>query len=248
MHHLLALLPLAWTGPAAAEAPVGEALRFEIRYAGVVGGTAWLRSSALDDERVRIEAGAQNAPWYAALYTLDDLVVSTWRRGAGSQRYETRFREGRFHQDQDMRLDGDPFTVWRNSEGDEGWAESTSSYAAHPGAQDPLSAIYALRDHLEEGPFELPVFSGKKTWPLRVEPTGTEVLKDTPLGTVTARVLELKTRHEGDWEQRGRFVLYVTDDPRRIPLRAVIRTNVGPVRADLIAYQAPDGTESDVSR
>ena len=49
--------------------------------------------------------------------------------------------------------------------------------------------------------------------------------------------MELRTQHRGDWEQRGRFLVYLTDDERRIPVRFLVRTSIGSIRATLVAHQ-----------
>ena len=218
---------------------VGEVIRWEIQFAGVTGGHMWCTLVEGEGNTVHIEAGARSADWYARLYPIDDFVRSTWTPGQGSSRYETRFREGRFHQDQDMRLEADGFTVWRRQEFEEGWREWDRTYPASPGVEDPVSAIYALRLLSGEGPWTYPVFSGEKTWPLQIELLRREHLKDTPLGAVDVLVLSLRTLHEGDWEQRGRFLMYVTDDERRIPVRFVVKTNFGAIRANMIEYGPP---------
>ena len=218
---------------------VGETLRWEIQFAGVSGGQMWASVVPGAGEAVYIEAGVRSADWYARLYPIDDFARSTWTPGYGSSRYETRFREGRFHQDQDMSLAGDPFIVWRRQALEEGWREWETTYPGRAGVQDPVSAIYALRLLSGGGPWTYPVFSGDKTWPLQVEQISTEHLEDTPIGAVDVLVLSLHTLHEGDWEQRGRFLLYITDDERRIPVRIVVKTSIGSVRANLISYTPP---------
>ena len=63
--------------------------------------------------------------------------------------------------------------------------------------------------------------------------------EDTPLGTVTARVLSLKTGHRGGWEQRGKFLVYLSDDARRVPLQFAVKSSIGYVRIVLTEYSAP---------
>lgn len=244
---LLALL----VRPAMAQDPVadfhGERVVWEVRYAGVVAGTAWASSEAGEGGTLVLEGGARNAPWYGKLYSIDDYVKSTWLPGMGSQRYETRFREGGFHQDQDMRLDALGFDVWRKQRIDGEWKEWTKHYTSTPGAEDPISAIHRLRLLQDEAlaPTEIgmgwtfPVFSGDKTWPLLVTVEEKGSLETEALGTVPVRVLELRTMHKGMLEQRGNFRIWLTDDARRIPVKMVVKTNFGAIRVDLLEYQAP---------
>ena len=222
-----------------AESFVGERLQWEVQFAGVTGAHLWSTVLDGDGETVLIEAGARSADWYTRLYPVDDFARSTWTPGQGSSRYETRFREGRFHQDQDMRLGADEITVLRRQRFDEGWREWSTPYPAAPGAEDPLSMIYALRRLTGEGPWRYPVFSGDKSWPLEVEVLRRDHLTDTVVGDVDVLVLSLRTLHEGDWEQRGRFVVYVTDDERRIPVRLQIKSSIGSMKVVLVEYQPP---------
>ena len=216
----------------------GEWMSWDITYAGVVAGSAWAEATWREDH-YELTGGCQNAPWYEAIYTLDDFVRSTWVPGEGSRRYETRFREGGFHQDQDMVLAADGFTVWRHQEIDGEWRDWSTPYPASIGAEDPVSAIYALRRATGDGPWTWPVFSGKETWPLLVEVVEAAAL-DAVLATVAVDVLELRVAHEGDIEQRGRFRVYVTDDARRVPVRVTVGSSVGTFRADLTGYRAPE--------
>lgn len=225
----------------------GERITWSIRYGGVAAGTAWAEAKLEPDGAVVIEGGAKNAPWYGKLYSIDDFVRSTARPEGGSTRYETRFREGGFHQDQDMRLEPGGFEVWRKQRFGEEWREWTKSYDAHPGAEDPISAVTRIRllhdEALAPTPlgsgWTFPVFSGEKTWPLIVTVVDREPLETEVLGTVQTRVVELRTEHKGMLEQRGRFWIWLTDDARRIPVRMVVKTNFGAVRADLVAYRPP---------
>lgn len=213
----------------------------------MAAGTAWAEAKLEPDGDVVIEGGAKNAPWYGKLYSIDDFVRSTSRPEGGSARYETRFREGGFHQDQDMRLGAEAFEVWRKQRFDEEWREWTKTYDAHPGAEDPISAVTRIRLLPDEalaptslGPgWTFPVFSGEKTWPLIVTVVDREPLDSEVLGTVQTRVVELRTEHKGMLEQRGRFWIWLTDDARRIPVRMVVKTNFGAIRADLVDYRPP---------
>lgn len=227
-------------GTALAASPFdGERLRWQVRYGGVAAGEAWAQASA-DPLGVKVEAGCQNAPWYAPIYTLDDRVWSTWTPGRGSLRYQTRFREGGFHQDQDMRLYPDHVEVWRHQRIDGAWKEWTDTYPPSPEAHDPVSALYALRQLEGEGPWSWPVWTGKKTIQLQVLARGGAHI-DTIFGSIDVDIFALVAPHKGEVEQRGGFTVYLSRDARRVPVRAELKTNVGGFRADLIGYRAPGG-------
>lgn len=62
---------------------------------------------------------------------------------------------------------------------------------------------------------------------------------EAALGTVPVLPVRLFTRHHGDLEQRGRIVVYLTDDVRRVPVRAILHTNFGPIHAELTSWSPP---------
>ncbi len=229
----------------------GEYLRWEVRYMGVVGGYAEAWTARGEDGALVSTGIAQNAPWYGKVYEIDDRVVSTWRPDGGSDRYSTWFREGGFMQDQDMVFGEETVEVWRHQyfgkkkDREPGWREWTTPYPARAGAEDPVSAFFRMRlmDLGEAQAF--PLFSGSETWALEIVPQGRERLVDTALGTIDTRLVELKTRHDGEIEQKGRFLVWVTDDERQVPVRVVVKTNVGPIRADLVSYEAPGTVAED---
>ncbi len=234
------MTPLFLITAAHAGSLVGEVIRWDIQFAGVTGGQAWCEVLPGEDGAVHIEAYARSAGWYSRIYPIDDFVRSTWTPGHGSSRYETRFREGRFVQDQDMRIAADEIAVARRQKDGDGWRAWDRTYPGVAGVEDPVSAIYAMRTLSGDGPWTYPVFSGKETWPLQLEVIGQEHIEETPLGPVDVQILSLRTLHTGDWEQKGRFLMYVTDDVRRIPVRFVVKTNFGSIRANIIAYRPPD--------
>lgn len=237
---LICLLLLA-TASRAADAPsfVGEKLRWEIHYAGVTAGTAWATARA-EGAALVFEGAARNSRWYGALYSIDDHVRSTWVPGQGSVRYETRFREGDFNQDQDMQFSSGQVSVLRHQLIKGAWKTWTRTYKVTPGAEDPVSAMYAVRRATGAGPWTWPLFSGRKTWPLVGTARGTQQL-ETLFGEIPVDVVDLRMAHKGEVEQRGRFAVYLSQDAARLPVRAEIFSNVGTIRASLVGYRAPDG-------
>jgi hypothetical protein len=243
-------LPAITLGAALASLPVeagtalpfgpGERIRWAVSAMGVRAGEAWVEVSAGDGDALIIGGGARNAAWYGRFYTIDDRVRSCWSpEGPGSRAYTTRFREGGFHQDQHMEIGEEAIVVERGQRFSEGWREWTDRYDGPGGpVEDPTSAFFRIRllplDSGEHYSFQ--VFSGRETWELRVRVEPRERLV-TALGELWVIPVQLFTRHQGDLEQRGRIVLYLTDDSRRIPVRAIMHTNVGAIRADITSYE-----------
>lgn len=224
---------------ALAAVPVGEQMTWEVRYGSVLAGTATAHSEEATGHAVRWVGRLRSAEWFRHLYVLDDRVESVAVPGVGSRHYLTRYREGGFVQDQDMYLDEAPIRVFRRQLDDGAWREWWSEEPAEPGAEDPLSGMVRVRHLQGEGPWSFEVFSGRHAWPAKVELVEHTVLEDTVLGEVSVRVHALDTSHEGDVAQKGDFLVYVTDDARRIPVRSVVKTSVGTFRAELVEYVPP---------
>ncbi len=232
--------------PGAAQAALpfgpGERVRWSVTYMKVKAGQAWVSVDRQDDGLLSIVGGARNASWYGRFYTIDDEVRSSWDpRGPGSRRYVTRFREGGFHQDQRIEIAPDGIRVERSQRFDDGWKDWVEDYEG-PGraVEDPTTAFFRIRllPLVSGESYRFPVFSGRETWELRVDVEPRQSLK-TALGELQVIPVQIFTQHQGDLEQRGRIVLYLSDDSRRIPVRAIMHTNVGPIRADIISYQPP---------
>jgi hypothetical protein len=231
-------LLLLWLSLALALPFEGEEMGWELRYLGVLAGAASARAEAVPSApgQLLISGEAQTAPWYEQIYRLHDRVVSTCLPGQRSLRYQTSFREGNFHQDQDMWLDPLGFRVHVGQRLKEGWKEWDKSYPGREGVEDPVSALYRMRLLRGEGPWRFPVFSGDRTWTLQVRPLGRERLEETAMGPVDTLLVELETAHKGEIEQRGRFLVWMTEESARVPVRAEVRANIGTIRADLVRF------------
>jgi len=237
---VLAALPAASEG--APPFGPGECIRWAVSYMRVRAGHAWAEVAEGEDGALRITGGARNADWYARIYTLDDQVQSLWDpAGPGSKRYITRFREGGFHQDQDMTIAAEGVTVERSQRFSEGWRSWSDDYPG-PGmaVEDPTTAFFRVRllPLVSGESYHFAVFSGRETWQLRVE-VEPRMMLETALGELRVIPVQVFTEHQGDLEQKGRIVLYLSDDSRRIPVRAIMQTNVGAIRADITTYQPP---------
>lgn len=218
----------------------GERIRWTVSYMKVQAGQAWVEVDEAPGGAMLIVGGARNATWYGRFYTIDDEVRSLWNpSGPGSSSYTTRFREGGFHQDQRMVIRPDGIQVERSQRFDEGWRSWVDSYPG-PGVavEDPTTAFFRVRllPLVSGESYRFPVFSGRETWELRVEVQPRTRL-ETTLGELAVIPVRVFTLHQGDLEQKGRITLYLSDDSRRIPVRAIMHTNVGPIRADIISYQ-----------
>ncbi len=119
-----------------------------------------------------------------------------------------------------------------------GAAASGSPWRSPPRTFD----IYASFYHVRYLPLEVGssvfvnVLDGKECQRLEVRVLRRETLK-TALGTVRTIVINPLVRSEGVFEGKGKVTIWLTDDSRRIPVKAETKVTVGSVIATLVAVQ-----------
>jgi hypothetical protein len=201
---------------------------------GIPAGTAWAELDGDGDAWVA-RAGGMSAGWVASLYPVEDVLRSEWSPHAGSTRYVTRFREGRFQQDQDMVFAPDGIRVARSQRFDEGWKSWEDHYPGMERAEDPISAFYRIRSEPPDagGELEMRVWSGRRAGLLVARTVGVETV-----GEARTLHVEVSTGYSSA-DVRDTLTLWLSDDAEHVPLAAVIHTRAGPVRLDLIQKSPP---------
>jgi len=211
-----------WCSPARAD----EQLGFVARWMGIEAGVATAVSVVKDGTRV-VTVTAKNAGWLDGLYPIDDQVTSVSYVEGGSKQYVTRFREGRFLQDQDMQFGAGTVTVSRHQLIDGAWQDSRREYKAPSGVEDPVSALYRVRDFaLQVGEQRaIQVFNGKRTLDVLATCDRAETAGD---GAVTRHVT-FRSAKDGDYD--GALELYLSSAD--VPMLAIVQTKAGPVRIEV---------------
>lgn len=214
---LVALLP---------RTAAAETLTFSARWMGIEAGIAEAESVVSDGIRV-VTLTARNAGWLDSLYPIDDKVVSEARVSGGSQMYQTRFREGRFLQDQEMRFSAAGVDVARSQFEDGAWKLYNTHFSSPGDVEDPISAFYRVREaDLQVGEVEhIAVFNGKRT----LDIVARCVSAEPGPGGDTYRHITLSTASVGDF--RGGIDLYLSSS--NVPARAIVQTRAGPVRIEV---------------
>jgi len=211
-----------WCSPARAD----EQLGFVARWMGIDAGVATAVSVVKDGTRV-VTVTAKNAGWLDGLYPIDDQVTSVSYVAGGSKQYVTRFREGRFLQDQDMQFGVGAVLVSRHQVVDGAWQDSQREYKAPFGVEDPVSALYRVRDFaLQVGEQRaIQVFNGKRTLDVLATCDRAETAGD---GVVTRHVT-FRSAKDGDYD--GALELYLSSAD--VPMLAIVQTKAGPVRIEV---------------
>jgi hypothetical protein len=217
----------------------GEELVFEVSWLGIVAGSATMQTERPTSFRgfraYRFSSRATSSPFFSRIFRVDDRLYS-WADASTlrSLRFEKYLREGR--RSRDEVVDFDPLRHVAISEEKE--------TATPEGVFDSLSAFYFVRTlELEPGTsHHLDVHAGGKNYRLRVDVVGRERIR-TPFGERSAIKIEPHQEYEGVFDQRGRVLIWLSDDRNRLPLLMRSSLTIGSIVARLVEYRIHTGPQ-----
>ena len=245
---MIAAAVLLAASAAAPPAPLpfaaGERVTMKVTYARLAAGRAVMSVvSARHDGRdvLQFVQEVKSEGFFAWLfrYRVDNRLVATWDPATGcSHGLEKRLRQGRFARDQRVMIDP---AAGRAEIVDGG--RPAVAFDVGRCVLDVLSAFYVARARglPRTGTLAVPVYDNGKVYDLAFEVIGRETLDlPAPLGrrVPTVVVRPKVPPGAGLFAQEGELTLWVTDDARRIPVRARTKVAVGSVSADLESYRA----------
>jgi hypothetical protein len=241
---LASLMPLSGTALAEdLERPFGpaETLDYTCRYLGIPVGRGQIRvgtATPVNGQRVwPIVAFARTDPLFV-MYPIKDKFVTWWDPRTGltvgndllaDEQGKRRRERLRFERERNK-----AFVTRDNETG--GREEATAEIA--PGSQDILAAIFALRARpLKVGDHEeIPIHTGRSQLTLRAEVERTETI-EVPAGTFAVVAIKVQTGFTGHFEDKRALRIFMTDDPRHVPVRIDAEFAIGSLTVDLVGYQ-----------
>lgn len=209
---------------------VGEELSFIIRYGPVVAGYSIMSIPKIVQVKGRdifhVVTEANSSAFFSAIYKVRDRVVSYMdRKGLYTWRFEKRLREGKYRSDR--YVDYDQFT---------GWAVTSKkdSMRIPPCVHDILTSFYYIRTQkLEVGKsLFIDNHSDNKLYPLEVKVHRKETI-DIKAGEFDCLVVEPILRASGLFKSKGRLLIWLTDDIRKIPVQMKSKIPIGYITAEL---------------
>jgi hypothetical protein len=231
----------------------GERLVYDVTWMGIKAGQATLEVLGVarlnGQEAYHLVTTAQSAAYISAFYRIDDrnesyLGVSPQR----ALRFEKHLREGRYRHSSFTEYDHDrklvsyryldfspvPKGISRLEEAEKYGKYQHEEYPLNPGALDELSVLYYVRGlPLMEGRVvTAKVFASRKNWDLEVKVLGHETL-DTVLGRRDTLVVEPLLKFEGIFQQKGRVIVWLTDDEDRTPVLMKTEIKIGSIVSTL---------------
>ncbi len=221
---------------------VGEQLDFEILWVGIPAGRATLaveeRLEVAGRPALRLVSTAVSNDIVDVFYKVRDRAESVIDcTGRYSLRFSLRTREGRRRRERDYTFD----LIRREATLDEP-GQAVRRFPLPEPVQDPLSSLYVVRTlPLEVGrSLSLRAFEGGRLWELEVEVLRRERVA-VPAGSFDTIVVKPLLKFEGVFQQKGDVVVWLTDDPRRMPVRMQSKVKIGSVAAELTSHRIQPG-------
>jgi len=225
---------------------VGEKLTFIVRYGPIVAGTAIMSVPGIVEVNRRpcyhLLSEAYSNAFFSKLYRVEDRVSSFIDvDGIFSWRYEKNQREGSFRDERvvDFDLAAQLAITTRNGKRD--------TVAIPLFVQDIISAFYYIRTQkLEPGDtVSVDNYDNGKILPLKITVYGREKIK-VRAGKFNCLVVEPHLKTPGLYNQKGRLIVHLTDDERKIPVMTTTQLyikafNLGNVVAELEKIEGVEG-------
>jgi hypothetical protein len=204
----------------------GESLRFSVQYGIIKAGTAWLEVPAIgtyDGHAVyTLLARAESNGFFSNFYKVRNRIESYWdSTGHFSRRYTEKRREGKYHADSEIRFD---------YERQEAIYKDGRTFPIPPGVQDALSSFYYARTQALPvgGSVLFDYHASRKSAPMEIRVIGREKIK-TPAGEFNCVAIEPILKAGGIFKNKGRLVIWLTDDERRMPVLMKSKVAIGSI-------------------
>lgn len=204
----------------------GESLRFSVQYGFIKAGSAWLEVPEVVDwngrPSWRLVARAESNGFFDKVYKVRNRIESVWdQRERFSWRYFEDRHEGRYTANDTLSFDA-PFGEVRYKDG--------RTYPVPFPVQDALSAFYYTRFQALPlgGSITFDYHASRKSLPLEVKVLGRQKIK-TPAGRFNCIVIEPVLKAGGIFKNKGRLVIWLTDDERRMPVLMRSKVLIGSI-------------------
>ena len=196
----------------------GESLTFLVRYGPIIAGNARLSIPQIVEVNGRpcynIVSEAWSNNFFSKFFKVEDRVESyTDVDGIFSWQFRKRLREGSFKADQEVTFDQVKHLAITKKQ------DKNDTLAVPPFVQDVLSAMYLIRT-MEMAPGDsifIDNHSDGKLFPLKIVVHKREKI-NIKAGKFSCLVVEPFLKTPALFQQKGRVVVHMTDDARKIPV------------------------------
>ncbi len=214
---------------------VGEQLSFSIDYGFYRAGTAIMAVVGTEEVNgglcYQIRTTASSNKFISTFYKVRDTVRSFIDvEGVFSRRIEKVLREGRYKSDRFVDFYHDRLIALNTRE-----KYALTEIPLY--TQDILSSLYLIRTYdLEVGKDETIIaYADGKVYPLRVIVHKIENVK-VPAGEFKCFKVEPVLKSEGIFRQKGRLIIWLTNDERKMPVKMKSKVIIGSIGSNLEKY------------
>ncbi|HYM81472.1 MAG TPA: DUF3108 domain-containing protein [Candidatus Limnocylindria bacterium] len=209
----------------------GESLKFSVQYGFIKAGTAYLEVPEVRDWKGRtvfsLVARAESNAFFSRIYKVRNRIESFWdTAGHFSVRYAENRREGGYKTKSEIVFD---------YEKQEAHYQDGRAFPIPPHVQDALSSFYYTRLQALPlgGSVVFDYHASRKSQPLEVRVLGRERV-ETPAGAFDCIAIEPVLKAGGIFKKKGRLVIWLTDDDRRMPVLMKSKVMVGSISVTLV--------------
>ena len=215
----------------------GESLRFAVQYGFIHAGSAWLEVPDLEDwnghRAWHLVARAESNGFFDKLYRVRNRIESRWDRDERfSWSYLEDRHEGHFNANDTMVFEPDSLRMrYKNGQ----------TYPVPGPVQDALSSFYLTRFAALPvgGRISFDYHASRKTARMEVRVLGRDTVR-TPAGKFHCVMVEPLLKAGGIFKNKGRLVIWLTDDERRMPVLMKSRVMIGSVK--VVLQEVKEGT------
>ncbi len=208
----------------------GESLRFSVQYGFIHAGSAWLEVPEIADWNGhpvwRLVARAESNGFFDKVYKVRNRIESFWDQDSlFSRRYFEDRHEGHYTANDTMVFEPDSSRMrYKNGQ----------TFVVPGPVQDALSSFYLTRFRALPvgGHITFDYHASRKTALMEVRVLGREKVK-TPAGRFNCVVVEPLLKAGGIFKNKGRLVIWLTDDARRMPVLMKSKVAIGSVKVVL---------------
>jgi hypothetical protein len=204
----------------------GESLHFSVQYGFLHAGSAWLEVPEVVDwngnPSWRLVARAESNSFFDKMYRVRNRIESVWdQKGRFSWRYFEDRHEGHYTANDTIVFDSTAHVArYKNGQ----------TFTIPSEVQDALSAFYFTRFQALPigGSVTFEYHASHKSAPMEVRVLGRDQVK-TPAGRFDCVMIEPILKAGGIFKNKGRLVIWLTDDSRRMPVLMRSKVLIGSI-------------------
>ncbi len=204
----------------------GESLKFTVQYGLIHAGYAYLEVPEVKQWNGHtiydLVARAESNSFFSHVYKVRNRIESLWdQNGLYSLRYSENRHEGHYKAHNQITFD----YAAHQARYDDG-----RSFPVDKPVQDALSSFYYTRFQALPigGSILFDYHNSRRTQALEVRILGREKVR-VPAGTFNCIAIEPLLKAGGIFKNKGRLVIWITDDDRRIPVLMKSKVMVGSI-------------------